>query len=214
MATGSNISICGTKCGPQEIAHNLHFKDSFLAHIPCKGFVQLDDHFKPRTECNVSSVCCVIRNAQRKDSGSYSITSIRADGKDVEILNNLCVILDNITGVSIRSNNSDLTTSLHVVFTGDMATVTWTRDGGDLPEKHRLSEQNRTLELQNEDDGTYRASVSNPLGTACAEYKLQGTKSYAGKCEHPLRHLTDNKPQKTPARPWSNSQANRTSQGL
>ncbi|XP_063295824.1 cell adhesion molecule 2-like [Pelobates fuscus] len=80
-----------------------------------------------------------------------------------------------ITSLSSSLSNSGLTTSLRVQFTGDMEqTVTWTRDGGDLPEGHQLSKFNDTLTVRSTDYGTYRVTVTNSVSEDHAQLTLTG----------------------------------------
>ena len=53
--------------------------------------------------------------------------------------------------------------------------VTWTKDGGEIPDLDRMIVEGRELtftSLNKTDNGTYRCEATNHLGTSSAEYVL------------------------------------------
>ncbi|XP_063295394.1 uncharacterized protein LOC134582673 [Pelobates fuscus] len=131
-------------------------------------------NYRHRVDFDVSSGCAIIRNVQKSDGGRYFWLLI--DKNRTESVNQYTrySIKDkvSITSLSSSLSNSGLTTSLRVQFTGGMDTVTWTRDGGDLPEGHQLSEFNDTLTVRSTDYGKYRVTVTNSVSEDHAQLTL------------------------------------------
>ncbi|CAH2326952.1 pregnancy-specific beta-1-glyco 7 [Pelobates cultripes] len=128
-----------------------------------------------RVDLDVSSGCATIRNVQKSDIGRYFWVLMDKDRTESLKQYTRYSIMDkvSITSLSSSLSNSGLTTSLRVQFTGEMEhTVTWTRDGGDLPEGHQLSEFNDTLTVRSTDYGTYRVTVTNSVSEDHAQLTL------------------------------------------
>ncbi|CAH2326894.1 pregnancy-specific beta-1-glyco 7 [Pelobates cultripes] len=175
VAVGSDLSLCGMTCVAERtcLLRRLEEAAPFLDYDCDLHYWKTFNNYGHRTYLNISSGCAVIRMAEIKDSGQYIWRLI---DKDVEnhITTPRYRIIDKVSITSLDSslNNSRLTTSLRVQFTGEMDTVTWTRDGGDLPEGHQLSEFNDTLTVRSTDCGTYRVTVTNSVSEDHAQLTL------------------------------------------
>ncbi|XP_066455366.1 uncharacterized protein [Eleutherodactylus coqui] len=86
------------------------------------------------------------------------------------------VLISNITSNSSRLGQ-DIAVS--VQFSGEEAAVTWEVDGGSLPHRYRLMDDNRTLIIpsaQREDAGRrLRVRITNPVSEETREYLLEIT---------------------------------------
>ncbi|CAH2220130.1 pregnancy-specific beta-1-glyco 7 [Pelobates cultripes] len=177
VMVGSDLSLCGMTCvtGGMFLLGRLHEAAPFLEYDCDLQQLKTFNNYGHRTDVNISSGCAVIRDAQISDSGQYILQIIDKDDRKSEVQTISYSIVDKVSITSLSSilSNSGLTTSLRVQFTGEMEhTVTWTRDEGDLPEGHQLSEFNDTLTVRSTDYGTYRVTVTNSVSEDHAQLTL------------------------------------------
>ncbi|KAG9462108.1 hypothetical protein GDO78_014892 [Eleutherodactylus coqui] len=93
----------------------------------------------------------------------------------------LLILPDPVFISNITSNSSRLgqDIAVSVQFSGEEAAVTWEVDGGSLPHRYRLTDDNRTLIIlsaQREDAGRrLRVRITNPISEEIREYLLEIT---------------------------------------
>ncbi|KAE8588112.1 hypothetical protein XENTR_v10022354 [Xenopus tropicalis] len=132
--------------------------------------------YDTRINLNVSTGCCSIANAGKSDRGDYVLYFYGTDGKKrlatqaIWVIDPVCV-----TNISARHNGENV--SVSVSYSGEEATVVWAWNGGALPERHQLSDSNKTLTVPSTDTGTFTALVSNPVSHSSAHYNLTLTDS-------------------------------------
>lgn len=151
VQTGTDKDFCGFKCyQPQgflelRFNHKTLFLDDCSHPVP-KIYRQVD----PRIILNSSSGCWMLRNAQKNYTGTYQFFlyrgHIRSLLKSIRI-----IVLDAVKIQNITSNSSQggSEVSLKVQFSGGKASVLWELDGGSLPLRYLLKDDNQTLIIQN-----------------------------------------------------------------
>ncbi|XP_063295395.1 uncharacterized protein LOC134582674 [Pelobates fuscus] len=176
VAVGSDLSLCGMTCvtGGYAILDCSPKPEPILEYNCDLRYWKAFSNYRNRVDFDESRRCAIIRSVQSSDTGRYMWVLIDTDRKETVYNSTRCRIMDkvSITSLSSSLSNSGLTTSLRVQFTGGMDTVTWTRDGGDLPEVHQLSEFNDTLTVRSTDYGTYRVTVTNSVSEDHAQLTL------------------------------------------
>ncbi|CAH2326948.1 pregnancy-specific beta-1-glyco 7 [Pelobates cultripes] len=183
VAVGSDLALCGMTCGAKGfVILDCSSKPEPILEYNCEQhYMKLFSNYWHRVDFNELNGCAIIRNVQKSDSGRYMWILIEEDGTESMYQSARHSIVDKVSITSLSSilSNSGLTTSLQVQFTGEMEhTVTWTRDEGDLPEGHQLSEFNDTLTVRSTDYGTYRVTVTNSVSEDHAQLTLTVWFSY------------------------------------
>ncbi|KAE8588116.1 hypothetical protein XENTR_v10022357 [Xenopus tropicalis] len=133
--------------------------------------------YDTRINLNVSTGCCSIANAGKSDRGDYVLYFYGTDRKKrlatqatIWVIDPVCV-----TNISARHNGENV--SVSVSYSGEEATVVWAWNGGALPERHQLSDSNKTLTVPSTDTGTFTVLVSNPVSHSSAHYNLTLTEA-------------------------------------
>ncbi|XP_068127034.1 uncharacterized protein [Hyperolius riggenbachi] len=182
IQTGSNITQCDMKCR--------NAFDLLMLYRRCGGkeeerLLQLDCNtnytiwLDPRYHLNISSGCWTLPQAGRGDSCVYEV---RDRGAGDKVLTSTYIrVLDPVLIYNISSNSSRLGEDIAVTvqFSGEESHVTWELDGGRLPERYRLIDDNRTLiipSVQRDDaERTFRVRVTNPVSEEVRDYRLEIT---------------------------------------
>ncbi|XP_012809089.1 uncharacterized protein LOC100496185 isoform X17 [Xenopus tropicalis] len=174
VAVSSDIELCGLKCDKSGIytldrAVGVPILDYFC---PEKS-IHYHDFNRERLQVNISTGCCIIKNAMKSDTGDYDLI-FQGTKKEVWVQKTSCLVMDPVSVSNITSNldESGMKTILSVSYSGEEATVVWAWNGGALPERHQLSDSNKTLTVPSTDTGTFTALVSNPVSDEIIECVL------------------------------------------
>ncbi|KAM3934803.1 uncharacterized protein RB166_002177 [Leptodactylus fuscus] len=133
----------------------------------------------PRFHLNTSSGCWTLTDAGKNDSCVYNTVYHNSPGtlthsKDITVIDP--VLISNIT-----SNSSWLgqDIAVSVQFSGEEAAVTWEVDGGPVPDRYRLIDDNRTMIIPSariDDAGRkLHVHITNPVSEETREYQLEIT---------------------------------------
>ncbi|XP_041429407.1 uncharacterized protein LOC108699066 isoform X1 [Xenopus laevis] len=175
VRVSSDIKLCSLRCDEDGI-YTLD-RDSSL---PILDFACSDNStniysdYQQRLSLNVSAGCCTIINAQPSDTGTYELSFYGKRKKKILVGATKYQVIDPVSVSTIMTNRSDSgeTVSLSVSYSGEEATVLWTWNGGALPERHQLSDSNKTLTVPSTDTGTFTVLVSNPVSHTSTHYNL------------------------------------------
>ncbi|XP_066455378.1 uncharacterized protein [Eleutherodactylus coqui] len=137
------------------------------------------NHWDPRLHLNTSSGCWRLTDARKDDSCLYVLWRHNRSGgfrrsTDITVLDP--VLISNITSNSSRLGQ-DIAVS--VQFSGEETAVTWEVDGGCLPDRYWLLDDNGTLIIpsaQREDAGRRLCvRITNPVSEETQEHLLEIT---------------------------------------
>ncbi|OCT69087.1 uncharacterized protein LOC108699358 isoform X2 [Xenopus laevis] len=173
VAVSSDIELCGLTCAQ----YGIYTLDR-LPDVPILDFACADASYKiygayrERLLLNVSSGCCTIRAAQKNDRSEYELKFMGMDKKLRLVQRTQCWIMEPVSVTNITTNRSGENVSLRVSYSGEETTVLWTWNGGALPERHQLSDSNKTLTVPSTDTGTFTVLVSNPVSHTSTHYNL------------------------------------------
>ncbi|XP_068127019.1 uncharacterized protein [Hyperolius riggenbachi] len=139
------------------------------------------ERYHSRLHLDTDSGCWTLPQAGRGDSCVYEV---RDRGAGDKVLSSTCIrVLDPVLIYNISSNCSRLGEDIAVTvqFSGEESHVTWELDGGRLPERYRLIDDNRTLiipSVQRDDaERTFRVRVTNPVSEEVQDCRLEITDS-------------------------------------
>ncbi|XP_068122517.1 uncharacterized protein [Hyperolius riggenbachi] len=128
-------------------------------------------------DCMWGRGCWTLPQAGRGDSCVYEV---RDRGAGDKVLTSTSIrVLDPVLIYNISSNSSRLGEDIAVTvqFSGEESHVTWELDGGRLPERYRLIDDNRTLiipSVQRDDaERTFRVRVTNPVSEEVRDHRLE-----------------------------------------
>ncbi|KAM3936000.1 leucine-rich repeats and immunoglobulin-like domains protein 1 [Leptodactylus fuscus] len=136
-------------------------------------------YYQPRLHLNTSSGCWTLTDAGKDDSCVYNTVyhnNGRSSRRSIHI-----TVLDPVLASNITSNSSRLgqDIAVSVQFSGEEATVTWEVDGGPVPDRYRLIDDNRTMiipSVQIDDAGRrLHVRITNPVSEETREYQLEIT---------------------------------------
>ncbi|XP_077153991.1 uncharacterized protein LOC143816904 [Ranitomeya variabilis] len=86
------------------------------------------------------------------------------------------VLISNMTSNSSRPGE-DITVSIQ--FSGEEATLTWEVDGGPLPDRYQLIDDNRTVIIPKDEAGRrLHVRITNPVSEETREYQLENTADF------------------------------------
>ncbi|XP_066455375.1 uncharacterized protein [Eleutherodactylus coqui] len=176
---GSDITDCGMECTDKESILDLYREcgagDTKLLELWCDNMWS-DIHFDSRLHLNTSSGCWRLTDARKGDSCEYVLWR---HNRSRGFWNSTAItVLDPVLISSITSNSSRLgqDIAVNIQFSGEEAAVTWEVDGGSLPDRYWLMDDNRTLIIpsaQREDaERTLRVRITNPVSEESQEYLL------------------------------------------
>ncbi|XP_018088946.1 putative pregnancy-specific beta-1-glycoprotein 7 [Xenopus laevis] len=173
VAVSSELRLCGLTCERDGIYTLDREPHVGILEYACRDKSKnFNRAYESRTLLDESSGCCIIRNAQKSDTGNY-LLEFHEYGKIMQrVYITTCVIMDPVSVSNISTNRSGETVSVSVSYSGEEATVLWTWNGGALPERHQLSDSNKTLTVPSTDTGTFTVLVSNPVSLTSAHYNL------------------------------------------
>ncbi|XP_066455379.1 uncharacterized protein [Eleutherodactylus coqui] len=180
---GSDITDCSMKCTDRKSGFQLYQKcgneeEKHLLDLRCDDMLP-SNISEPRFSYNTSSGCWRMMDARKDDSCVYILWHHNSSGgfrrsTAIKVLDP--VLISNITSNSSRLGQ-DIAVSIE--FSGEEAAVTWEVDGGSLPDRYRLMDDNRTLIIpsaQREDAGSrLRVRITNPVSKETQEYLLEIT---------------------------------------
>ncbi|XP_066455383.1 uncharacterized protein [Eleutherodactylus coqui] len=180
---GSDITDCNMKCPHTRDVLLLYQKcgdkdDNLLLELWCDNSWSYN-HWDPRLHLNRSSGCWRLTDARKDDSCEYILWRHNSSGGFRR--STAITVLDPVLISNITSNSSRLgqDIAVSVQFSGEEAAVTWEADGGSLPDRYRLMDNNRMLIIpsaQREDAGRrLRVRVTNPVSEETREYLLEIT---------------------------------------
>ncbi|XP_053561770.1 uncharacterized protein LOC128652831 [Bombina bombina] len=179
VRVGSDISLCGLRCPNTNGVLELYTKPgSVLLELSCQNDdYTIHPNFINRLDLNISSGCCVLREAQKKDTCVYEI---EFHSSPARILSSTPITVIEpvvISNVTTNTSESGSDISLHVLFSGEETTVTWEVDRGEVPDRYQLRDQNRTLIIpsaQKEDAGKrFMVRVTNLVSEGTWEHVLE-----------------------------------------
>eukprot|EP00079_Xenopus_tropicalis_P018191 XP_004919291.1 PREDICTED: uncharacterized protein LOC100497235 [Xenopus tropicalis] len=174
VAVSSYIEVCGFICNEYGVYQLDRSPPAPILELVCpdksaRPYVRIYNPYIERVFVNETSGCCLIRNAQRSDTGDYVL---EWTGKNKWIRTTKYLVIDPVCVTNISARNNGENASVSVSYSGEEATVVWAWNGGALPERHQLSDSNKTLTVPSTDTGTFTALVSNPVSHSSAHYNL------------------------------------------
>ncbi|XP_002941705.2 uncharacterized protein LOC100496031 isoform X1 [Xenopus tropicalis] len=172
-AVSSNLSLCGLTCERDGIYTLDKVPNVGILEYACRDkYKNFNKAYKGRARLDESSGCCIIRDAQKSDNGDYFL-EFHEYGKRKQLVQTTAYVIMYpvcVTNISARHNGENV--SVSVSYSGEEATVVWAWNGEALPERHQLSDSNKTLTVPSTDTGTFTALVSNPVSHSSAHYNL------------------------------------------
>lgn len=182
MRRGSDITDCSMKCphtdGVLRLYRECGHEELKLITLWCHR-LRIENEYEPRLRYNTSSGCWTLADARKDDSCAYNVTFYRS--QETSMNSKEITVLDPVLISNITSNCSRLgeDIAVSVQFSGEETAVTWEVDGGLLPDRYRLIDDNRTLIIPSaqRDDAGRRLSVriTNPISEETREYQLEIT---------------------------------------
>lgn len=179
---GSNITDCSMRCphkdGVLELYRECGHGKSHLLGLSCDTN-HLYNQNESRLHLDTSRGCWTLTDAGKDDSCVYNVVYYGDGSTNLRTLP--ITVLDPVLISNITSNCSRLgeDIAVSVQFSGEETAVTWEVDGGLLPDRYRLIDDNRTLIIQSvqKDDAGRRFSVriTNPISEETREYQLEIT---------------------------------------
>ncbi|XP_075119434.1 hemicentin-1-like [Leptodactylus fuscus] len=179
---GSDITDCSMKCPHTESVLELYRvcggDESNLLELWCDSMWSLN-RLEPRLHLNTSSGCWTLTDAGKDDSCVYNVlyhSDVGSSRRSIHI-----TVLDPVLISNITSNSSRLgqDIAVSVQFSGEEAAVTWEVDGGPVPDRYQLIDDNRTMIIPSAqiDDAGRRLHVriTNPVSEETREYQLEIT---------------------------------------
>ncbi|XP_069616610.1 uncharacterized protein [Ranitomeya imitator] len=182
---GSDITDCSMKCphadGVLELYRICGRHETQLLELWCDNKWHYN-RYQPRLLYNMSTGCWSLRNAGKDDSCVYKVVYYGDNGSSLTTLP--VTVLDPVLISNITSNSSrpgeDIAVS--VQFSGEGTAVTWEVDGGLLPDRYRLIDDNRTVIFPRpqRDDAERRfcVRITNPVSEEIREYQLEITADF------------------------------------
>ncbi|XP_069616608.1 uncharacterized protein [Ranitomeya imitator] len=179
---GSDITDCSMKCphadGVLELYRICGGHETQLLELWCDNKWHYN-RYQPRLLYNNSTGCWSLRDARKNDSCVYKVVYYGDNGRSLTTLP--ITVLDPVLISNITSNSSrpgeDIAVS--VQFSGEGTAVTWEVDGGLLPDRYRLIDDNRTVIFPRpqRDDAERRfcVRITNPVSEEIREYQLEIT---------------------------------------
>ncbi|XP_041429401.1 uncharacterized protein LOC121397183 isoform X2 [Xenopus laevis] len=172
VAVASNIQICDFPCEKQVVYFLERASKEQIMDFSCMDrYLHIYGTYRERLQLNQSTGCCTITNAQKSDSGDY-VLEYQELRKVTQFKYTNYLIIDPVCVTNITTDRSGENVSLRLSYSGEETTVLWTWNGGALPERHQLSDSNKTLTVPSTDTGTFTVLVSNPVSHTSTHYNL------------------------------------------
>ncbi|KAM4044341.1 uncharacterized protein ACNLHF_008333 isoform 2-T2 [Anomaloglossus baeobatrachus] len=155
-------------------------KNLILVTLWCHRLI-IQKENETRIHLDTSTGCWTLRDAGKDDSCVYNVTLYRS--QETFLLSTHITVLDPVLIYNITSNGSrpgqDIAVSVH--FSGEETAVTWEVDGGLLPDRYQLMDDNRTVIIPRpqRDDvrRRLRVRITNPVSEETRDYQLENTVS-------------------------------------
>ncbi|XP_072888916.1 uncharacterized protein [Hemitrygon akajei] len=145
---------------------------SILRHVPGHSLVELSEQFKFRLHFDTSNGALTVNEAEHGDQGDYTFI---VDGQELRIIQ--LHLVDELSEASIFTNIESLgfTVELTCDVFGDSKVYQWQKNGGEISQRHQLTDKNRTLVIpsaSSEDCGVYTCITTNPVSSIQTNYTL------------------------------------------
>ncbi|XP_072886817.1 uncharacterized protein [Hemitrygon akajei] len=145
---------------------------SILHHVPGHSSVEPSDQFKFRLHFNTSNGALTVNGTEHGDQGDYTFV---VDGQELRIIQ--LRFVNELSEGSIFTNIESLgfTVELTCDVFGDSKVYQWQKNGGEISQRHQLTDENRTLVIpsaSSEDCGVYTCITTNPLSSIQTNYTL------------------------------------------
>ncbi|XP_068127052.1 uncharacterized protein [Hyperolius riggenbachi] len=182
VQSGCDITGCNMRCpendGVLELYRTCGGRNEAMLELLCHNLhTKTYDEFRGRLQLNASSGCWTLQCVRKEESCAYITEFLHSSQRqvartDVRVLDP--VLIYNISSTSSRLGEDIAVT---VQFSGEESHVTWELDGGRLPERYRLIDDNRTLiipSVQRDDaERTFRVRVTNPVSEDSKNFSLK-----------------------------------------
>ncbi|XP_073433327.1 uncharacterized protein [Dendrobates tinctorius] len=171
---------CPHADGNIRLSRECEGKNMILITLWCQRLITQKEN-EPRLHLDTSRGCWTLRDARKSDSCVYNVTFYRS--QKTFLLSTEITVLDPVRISNITSNSSRLgeDIAVSVQFYGQVTAVTWEVDGGLLPDRYWLMDDNRTVIIpraQRDDAGRrLRVRITNPVSEETQEYELEITVS-------------------------------------
>ncbi|KAM3919015.1 uncharacterized protein RB166_013762 [Leptodactylus fuscus] len=167
-AVSSNITFVFKPCeknGYYKIHHN-----NVNSYIYCNPETppQISEEFEGRISVNKSLGRVTIHNIVKSDGGRYILVCKNGNGGSESSQEIRYVIHDEVRISELSCNVTNENVTLTVSCDGDVEGKIWTYNGGDLPDGHWLSDDNRTLIIPSNVTGRFTV---NPYNKVSADSK-------------------------------------------
>ncbi|XP_073433110.1 uncharacterized protein [Dendrobates tinctorius] len=175
----SDITDCSMKCphtdGVLDLYRECGGHETRLLELWCDTMWH-SNRYQPRLLYNMSTGCWSLRDVENNDSCVYNVVYYGDNGRFLTTVP--ITVLDPVMISTITSNSSrpgeDIAVS--VQFYGEETVVTWEVDGGQLPDRYRLIDDNKTVIIPRNDAGRrLRVRITNPVSEETREYQLEIT---------------------------------------
>uniref|UniRef100_A0A803KFY1 Immunoglobulin V-set domain-containing protein n=1 Tax=Xenopus tropicalis TaxID=8364 RepID=A0A803KFY1_XENTR len=183
-AVSSNLSLCGLTCERDGIYTLDKVPNVGILEYACRDkYKNFNKAYKGRARLDESSGCCIIRDGQKSDNGDYFLefheygkrkqlvqtTAYVIILRPQDLLFMYCVCL-----MFIYLSHFLVSLPRPSVCDQHKRQAQWRKCECEcfLPERHQLSDSNKTLTVPSTDTGTFTALVSNPVSHSSALYNL------------------------------------------
>ncbi|XP_072892385.1 uncharacterized protein [Hemitrygon akajei] len=148
------------------------FDRSILRHVPGHSLVEPSEQFEFRLHFDTSNGALTVNGAEHGDQGDYTFI---VDGQELRIIQ--LRLVDELSEGSIFTNIESLgfTVELTCEVFGDSIVYQWQKNGGEISQRHQLTDENRTLVIpsaSSEDCGVYTCITTNPVSSIQTNYTL------------------------------------------
>ncbi|XP_072892403.1 uncharacterized protein [Hemitrygon akajei] len=145
---------------------------SILRHVPGHSLVEPSEQFEFRLHFDTSNGALTVNEAEHGDQGDYTFI---VDGQELRIIQ--LHLVDELSEASIFTNIESLgvTVELTCEVFGDSIVYQWQKNGGEISQRHQLTDENRTLVIpsaSSEDCGVYTCITTNPVSSIQTNYTL------------------------------------------
>ncbi|CAN2391830.1 hypothetical protein PRIEUP_LOCUS1870 [Pristimantis euphronides] len=148
--------------------------DELILDLACDNMTVSES----KLQLDENTRCWTLTKAGKNDSCLYTVW-IHGNQSTPQFIN--VTVLDPVFILNITNNSNQLGLDIAVTvqFSGEETSVTWEVDGGPLPDRYRLIDDNRTLIILNaqrdDTERRFRVRVTNPVSEETGEYQLKVT---------------------------------------
>ncbi|XP_072886971.1 uncharacterized protein [Hemitrygon akajei] len=140
--------------------------NSILHHVPDQKTTEYSEQFESRLKFNTSNGVLTVNGLTPGDQGNYSFIVNEQEMKILQLL-----IFEKLSNASIfidSYSSLGFTVQLTCDVDGDADEFQWQKDGGEISQRHRLTDGNMTLVIQHalvSDCGSYTCVAKNPISS-------------------------------------------------